>query len=74
MLDDLVLKPEEGKKLFERECQKLLGLPAHEVYFNYSFGEYDNIPDTEEGRNIMLALYYVPFYEQWLIEEYGEDA
>lgn len=56
-----VLSSEEGRALFEREAQRILGLSSEEFLRRWDAGEYRNLPDTEETRRVMRVAFLIPF-------------
>ncbi len=59
-----VLPPEEGRALFDREARLWLGLSGEEFLRRWDAGEYRNLPDTLEGRNVLRVIFLLPFVRQ----------
>lgn len=58
---DLTLPPEEGRALFEREAQRLLGMSGEEFLRRWDAGEYRDQPETPELRNVMRVAFLISF-------------
>lgn len=59
-----ILSLEEGRALFDREARHWAGISGEEFLRRWDAGEYQNIPDTPEGRRVMSVIYLIPFARQ----------
>jgi hypothetical protein len=55
------LPVDEGHRLFDREARRLLGMSGDEFLARWDAGEFNDLPDTPEGRQIMRVAYLIPF-------------
>jgi hypothetical protein len=56
-----VLKPEEGRALFDEQARELMGVSGAEFLRRYDAGEYDAIIDDPAHREIGLLEFLIPF-------------
>lgn len=61
---DGVLSGGQGRQFFDRQAQLLLGMSGSEFLQRWKRGEYRNLADTPETRNIMWVAYLIPFGQQ----------
>jgi len=61
---DGVLSGNQGRQFFDRQARLLLGLSGSEFLQRWERGEYRNLPDNPETRNIMWVAYLIPFGRQ----------
>lgn len=51
--DDLVVSPEDGRRMFDEAARAMVGMSGVEFIRRYDAGEYADIPDDAEHRNII---------------------
>lgn len=55
---------DEGRKLFDAQTRKLLGLSADEFLGKWDAGEYQDVADQAGSRHIMHLAMLIPFGRQ----------
>jgi hypothetical protein len=58
---DFIMPVAEGRALFEREVQRLVGIDPDEFIRRYDAGEYAEIEDIPENWNIFEAAFLIGF-------------
>jgi hypothetical protein len=61
---DRVHSADEGRALFEREAQRLLGIDGEEFLRRWDAGGYRDLPETPTVRNVMRVAFLIPFVRQ----------
>lgn len=56
-----VLPAAEARALFDRQARMLLDLSGEEFLARWDAGEYRDLPDTPEGRQIGYLVLLIPF-------------
>ncbi len=62
--DALTLSAEEGRKLFEREARRLVGMNGAEFLRRLSAGEYENLDDVPENWGVLRLSMLISFAQQ----------
>jgi hypothetical protein len=56
-----ILSKEEGRAYFEEAIPRLLGISADEFFRRYDAGDYADLPDIPEYRDVEAAIFLIPF-------------
>jgi hypothetical protein len=56
-----MLTREEARAMFDRSVMKTLGISGEEFLHRWDNGEFRDIPDTREGREISGLIMLLPF-------------
>jgi hypothetical protein len=56
--------PHEGRRLFDYQARKLLGISGEEFLRKWDAGEYRDVADAPEQRHIMRLAMLIPFGRQ----------
>lgn len=59
--EDLFLDPEEGQRQFNALVESRLGITGSEFIRRFDDGEYQQIPDDDEHRDIIDLAMLIPF-------------
>ncbi len=59
--DSLTLSPEEGRDLFEREAQRMLGMSGAEFLRRWNADEYVRLEDVPENWNVYRLSMLIHF-------------
>jgi hypothetical protein len=51
----------DARALFDREARRMIGVSGEEFIRRWSNGEYDDIDDSPEGREISYLVMLLPF-------------
>jgi hypothetical protein len=62
--EDFIMPKEEALAFFEREIQRLMGMSGEEFIRRYDAGEYNDLEDIPETRNVLRASFLIPFGRQ----------
>ena len=59
--EDLIMPKAEALVFFEREIQRLMGMPGDEFIRRYDAGEYEDLDDLPENWHVLRASFLIPF-------------
>ncbi len=62
--ESLIPSPEEGRDLFEREAQRMLGISGAEFQRRWNAGEYVGLDDIPENWNVYRLSMLIPLVQQ----------